>query len=678
MKKRQWIGVGLLAGLFAGSAVAYHGASFRGTVRDGAQDYSDQAFAPLEAMTAKLATGDPNDPDLMKSYMAAMERIMWPNGPMAGLRVVLRSGGETPAEYETTTDAKGLFYFHNLETGEYELTIYKPGKEGQEPEAYAWRLKVERDYGQTGADLMLPGKFIRAMGRVADSAGQPLAGIRIHAFEYRYNGELGRWSSVAHEVETATDEQGRFELPGLHPMPFWPFDGGSTGYMLKVEGEGFVSCARKIDVVTPETQDAFKKWAQLMFGESLKPGQKDWRKFPWPAPANERGILNGVDFMLLRPASLGGNVRNAAGTPVTNASVWMRYLDAPPYQPMPFSLDPGSAKTDGDGRFFIAGLSTGRYQAVVAVDGRRLEYREVPVELREGEVRTNLELRYEVPATGRIEASVFEKSSAKPIGVYTTYVERVVGALDSGTTSGRLVKDTNRPGFFAVENVSPGEAQFRISAPGYVSRKVDCEVESGKTAILPIEMEPAGSALVRVTCNGVATRPMELLAFPESSTNAVWGWSRTTNADGRCVIHELPPGLNRIRAQIPGNDQSRYALVSAQIEAGQTNAVELETEGPCSFDLDLSFSTNEMVRAWVESADAPETETFDSKVDLEVHLWAYGTDRIAVTNLPAGEYRIGVQKLESIQSRDRVPMKADQSKTIRLEEGRRPAVAFEF
>lgn len=676
MKKRRWIGVGLLAAMGAGSAVAFGGASFRGTVRDGAQDYSDQAFAPLEAVAAKLATGDPNDPDLMKSYMAAMEGIMCPNGPMAGVRVGLRFGGETLAERETTTDANGLFYFLNLEPGEYGLTIYQPGKEGQEPEAYAWRLKVKDDYGQTGADLMLPEKSIRAMGRVADSAGQSLAGIRIHAFEYRYNGELGRWSSVAHEVEAATDEQGRFELPGLRPMLFWPFDGGPAGYMLKVEGEGFVPCARKVDVVTPETQAALKKWAQLMFGESPKPGQKDWRKFPWPVPANEQGVLEGVDFTLLRPASLGGDVRNAAGAPVTNASVWMRYLDAPPYQPMPFSLDPGSAKTDGDGRFFITGLSTGRYQAVVAVDGRRLEYREVPIELREGEVRTNLELRYEVPATGRIEATVFEKGSAKPIGVYTAYVERVVGTPDSGIASGWLVKDANRPGFFAVDNVSPGTAQFRISAPGYVSQKVDCGVESGATAILPIEMEPAGSALVRVICNGVTTRPCQLLAFREGDTNAIWGWSQRTNHDGCCEIHELPPGLNRLRAQTFGKNQSRYALVSAQIETGQTNAVELETEGPCSFDLDLSFPTNAVVRAWVEPADAPETETFDSKVDMKVHLWAYGTDRIAVTNLPAGEYRIGVQKLESIQSRDRVPMKADQTKTIRLEEGQRPAVAF--
>ena len=63
---------------------------------------------------------------------------------------------------------------------------------------------------------------------------------------------------------------------------------------------------------------------------------------------------------------------------------------------------------------------------------------------------------------------------------------------------------------------------------------------------------------------------------------------------------------------------------------------------------------------------------------MEVYLWAYESGRVAVTNLPAGEYRIGVQKLESTKGVDRVPMKPDQTQTIRLEEGQRPAVAFEF
>ncbi len=101
-------------------------------------------------------------------------------------------------------------------------------------------------------------------------------------------------------------------------------------------------------------------------------------------------------------------------------------------------------------------------------------------------------------------------------------------------------------------------------------------------------------------------------------------------------------------------------------------------EGPCSFDLDLAFPTNATVRAWVEPADAPETEAFDAKVDLKVYLWAYEAGRIAVTNLPAGEYRIGIQKLESIKGVESVPMKPDQTKILRLEDGRRPTVAFEF
>ena len=679
MKTRRGIGIGLLLmALGASAAAAYSGASFRGTVVDGRQDFSDEAFAPLADFAAQMAKGDVGDSEMESRFVPAMERIICPHGPLAGLRVVLRSAGEKAGERETTTDAKGIFHFTGLEIGDYELTVYQPGKEDQDPEALTWRLKVEDENRQKYAELAVPANFIQAKGQVTDSAGQPVAGVKIQAMEYRYNGESGSWSSVRHEVEAVTDERGRFELAGLHPMPFRLGDGGPAGYVLKVAADGYVTVARKIDVVMPETRFAFEKWAKIAFGAAPARDRKDWQNIRWPTPADEHGILDGVDFTLIRAAVLGGYVRTADGAPRADAQVWLRHLDAPPYQPLPFSFGPGSARTDAAGRFSISGLSTGRYVVAVTIAGRSREYRDAPVELREAEIRTNLDLCYEVPPTGRIAVSVLETGSGRPIGVYTAYVERVVGTPESGISYGQLAKDTNQPGHFTVDNVSPGEAQFHVSAPGYVSRRAACAVESGKTTDWTIEMQPAGAALVRVTCKGVATRPYQLVSFPEGATNAVWGWSRTTNALGRCEIQGLPPGLNRLRAEMLGGGQAHYALASVQIEAGKTNEVDLEMEGPYSFDLDLAFPTNATLRAWVEPADAPETESFDAKVDMKVCLWAYESGRVAVTNLPAGDYRIGVQKLESTKGIEHVPMKPDQTKFLRLEEGQRPTVAFEF
>ena len=70
----------------AGSAAAYSGASFGGTVVDGAQDLSDEAFAPLAEIAAQIAKGEIDAAAMGSRYAAIAERIMCPNGPMAGLR----------------------------------------------------------------------------------------------------------------------------------------------------------------------------------------------------------------------------------------------------------------------------------------------------------------------------------------------------------------------------------------------------------------------------------------------------------------------------------------------------------------------------------------------------------------------------------------------------------------
>ena len=575
MKTGRGIGIGLLLAALGAGAAAQTDGYFGGRVLDGTPDYSDEAFGRLERV---LARGEMKTAEDGQAFEEALMGLMKPNGPIAGARVVLRSAGAAPDEREAKTDEKGYFHFTPYPYGEYTLTITTPERDSRASQTLAWRLRKD-DYGQERDEFTFPAEFVAAQGTVRDSAGNPLAGIGIVAEEYAYNFELQKWRPAAHVVKTTTDDQGHFELAGLHPAALWFAWAFRGDYLVHAEGAGFAPQVKELKVLTKTVHGAAQRMLELF--RTIAPEDRNGLKDVKVAePASEHGLLTGVDFTLTVAAAVAGRVQDGAGAPVAGVSLVLDPGAGLPGMPYPLSLRQ-TAQSDGAGNFRFAGLL---------------------------------------------------------------------------------------PGPYAV----------KASAAGYAAREIRCEVAEGQMRDLPVALARAGTALVDVTRNGTRVAPSYLVT--QGGECSIF-WNNQTNAAGMCVFGGLPPGENRVRAAFTSHTNGtseRFEDIHVAIESEQTNQVALALDGECAFDLDLSFPKDGAVRVWLNPADAPVVNDLWKDEQLKAFRWVELPGCFAFENLPAGDYRLSVQHFESRRNAKSLPMKPDQTKILRLEEGQRPAVAVEF
>lgn len=136
-------------------------------------------------------------------------------GPLSKARVELRGGSQGQTTF-TTTESDGLFYFHNLTSGAYQISVrrdgFAPAEYGQKwPGGPGVPLQVRA--GQPVPDLTI--RLVAAAsisGRVADSNGQPMANAQVQALKSSFQGEL-RILVPVQQVRTGVT--GDFRLYGL-------------------------------------------------------------------------------------------------------------------------------------------------------------------------------------------------------------------------------------------------------------------------------------------------------------------------------------------------------------------------------------------------------------------------------------------------------------------------------
>lgn len=568
MNMGRWIFVFLLAAGSAGTAAAYSNASFGGTVVDGTPDYSDRAFAALEAMAPQLVAGDQNDPALWELYESALMGVMQPKGFMAGVRIVLRPDEKNQPVRETTTDDKGTFRFRDLAIGEYGLTIYKPAKGRNRTKGTTWRLKVEDAYRGLADALVIPAEFVTVRGRTVDSAGRPLAGIRIAAEEFTYNGESQYWAPAAHVVRTTTDEHGRYRLPGLHPARLYPAPGMQGQYLLRAEGDGFAPRMQLITAVTKETHAARLRWWNLLQVVAPPEQRQENKDVKWPSPANARGVLAVPDFAMTAASALEGIVRDEAGNPISKASLWLVPGDDVPELPYPLSLRK-STNSDENGRFSFGDLPPGHYEMNVTAAGTVGQV--IRCEAAEG--RTS-ELTADMPRAGTLLVNILRQIPREgPMYLFAISRDGDFHVAWNG--------QTNEAGTCVFTGLPPGENRTRAEfLKGECRRyeEIRTVIEAGRTN--QVDLAVAGGCTFDLDLSfakGGAARawlePMDAPAATDYWKNENLKAHLWMDSSGKFAMENLPAGEYRLSVQ---HFESRKNAKGRPWMASQTRRLVLE------------------------------------------------------------------------------------------------------
>ncbi|MFT6111099.1 MAG: hypothetical protein ACJA2W_004028 [Planctomycetota bacterium] len=198
--------------------IALEGPGSVGITTPGVPEEGEREWIPEDQSATVTLEGPSERADFELMRAARIEgHVIRSDADPVSINVFLRraDGGGTQSE---TTDENGVFKFRELAPGRYLFYARSGGRQGQD---FSLHLEIDVSEGGTAVidDMLTPSSS--AIGVVRDSAGQPVAGVRVSA-RGAINSSLTRSAS--------TNDSGHFEILGMY----------ACDYLLSVNGRKLI------------------------------------------------------------------------------------------------------------------------------------------------------------------------------------------------------------------------------------------------------------------------------------------------------------------------------------------------------------------------------------------------------------------------------------------------------
>jgi protocatechuate 3,4-dioxygenase beta subunit len=352
------------------------------------------------------------------------------------------------------------------------------------PSGTAGPLMLTSGQLKRGVNILLP-RGLTVTGKVTDQDGRPLSGVEVIPREAE--GPLGPMQRVV--MRGGPDQQRENHVE----------TGNDGGFALQLK-QG------KYDILFQREGYATKRIRShpvIVGAEPL-----------------EVSLQPGVEIT--------GRVVRQDGSGVPDVNVGVMGLDA----------DPQSHRTAPDGSFTLSNLSPGTVMIIATKPEDFIrEMRNVTAPARDLLIR--------LPAGGRVEGRVVEKSSKRPI---TQFRAGPSGAAATGGmrfVGPRMLRNfTSEDGSFVLDNVPPGRLELIVEAPGYVEGRVPgLLVEEGKTiGGVEVALDTGVRLFGRVTGPDGAAVPGVLVSAEEDRGLVMMTSDRTTtDGAGEYAIEAVEP-----------------------------------------------------------------------------------------------------------------------------------------
>ena len=374
-------------------------------------------------------------------------------------------------------------------------------------------------------------------GKVVDASGQPLAGVVVELYQYGRSRAIDVWEMAMRERVTT---------------------GANGGFEVRVSREPGWLLARKPGLALA--------WRQIVPMASVEPR-----------------------LIMTPPAVLAGQVVDEADKPVDGAEVYVTIASsaAEESERQTFNYLMGkparvafTARTTPEGRFRIEAFSTNASaNLMVQAPGKALrQARGEYISANSMQCRAGQEdIRLVVEPAGVIEGKIVVEGANQPLPLARLFLQP--DGPGFAASAALEPARSGADGAFRINDVAAGsyhlEATFGTNAaPDWVARNVFVSVEKGQTT-RGVQVVADHGVLLEVLVLGKNDRqPLAQVRVSASGDNVQR--SAISGSNGLAVLRLLP-GDYRVSAYKEG---WRSETTTANVEAGKTNHIEIETAPP--------------------------------------------------------------------------------------------------